>query len=244
MVLSTLRLKNQLLFSLPDAEWPCWQPLLEPVDLPAGKLLYERDADADTDLATWAAAAHDADFVLINPLHAAEQRNEAQRGLSHAEGRGFGGDHRPVGSGVDHEREGAALLQVDRHRHPQRCVEGGLQTCARGRRRRRLSLTTSVSIGFGLGPRTGQRRSNDAPPGGRKTQRSALGRRENGEVAEIVRNHTHEQLAKIFRAIADGDELRAETLTRNYLVAIAASSGSSSASASVKSPRMAKWFQT
>jgi GntR family transcriptional regulator, transcriptional repressor for pyruvate dehydrogenase complex len=51
------------------------------------------------------------------------------------------------------------------------------------------------------------------------------GRRENGEVAEIVRNHTHEQLAQIFRAIADGDEVRAETVTRNYLVAIAASSG-------------------
>ena len=51
------------------------------------------------------------------------------------------------------------------------------------------------------------------------------GRRENGEVAEIVRNHTHEQLAQIFRAIADGDEVRAETVTRNYLVGIAASSG-------------------
>ncbi len=51
------------------------------------------------------------------------------------------------------------------------------------------------------------------------------GRRENGEVAEIVRNHAHEQLAQIFRAIADGDEFRAETVTRNYLVAIAASSG-------------------
>ena len=51
------------------------------------------------------------------------------------------------------------------------------------------------------------------------------GRRENGEVAEIVRNHAHEQLAQIFRAIADGDEVRAETVTRNYLVAIAASSG-------------------
>jgi DNA-binding FadR family transcriptional regulator len=51
------------------------------------------------------------------------------------------------------------------------------------------------------------------------------GRRENGVVAEIVRNHTHEQLAQIFRAIADGDEVRAETVTRNYLVAIAASSG-------------------
>ncbi len=51
------------------------------------------------------------------------------------------------------------------------------------------------------------------------------GRRENGEVAEIVRNHTHAQLAQIFRAIADGDEVRAETVTRNYLVGIAASSG-------------------
>jgi GntR family transcriptional regulator, transcriptional repressor for pyruvate dehydrogenase complex len=50
------------------------------------------------------------------------------------------------------------------------------------------------------------------------------GRRENSEVAEIVRNHTYEQLAQIFRAIADGDELRAEAVTRNYLVAIAASS--------------------
>ena len=51
------------------------------------------------------------------------------------------------------------------------------------------------------------------------------GRRENDEVAEIVRNHTHEQLAQIFRAIADGDEFRAETVTRKYLVAIAASFG-------------------
>jgi GntR family transcriptional regulator, transcriptional repressor for pyruvate dehydrogenase complex len=51
------------------------------------------------------------------------------------------------------------------------------------------------------------------------------GRRENGEVAEIVRNHTHEQLAQIFRAIADGDVVRAEAVTRIYLVGIAASSG-------------------
>jgi GntR family transcriptional repressor for pyruvate dehydrogenase complex len=51
------------------------------------------------------------------------------------------------------------------------------------------------------------------------------GRRENGEVADLVRSHTYEQLAQIFRAIADGDEARAETVTRNYLVAIAASSG-------------------
>ncbi len=51
------------------------------------------------------------------------------------------------------------------------------------------------------------------------------GRRENGAVAEIVRNHTHGQLAQIFRAIADGDEVRAEAVTRNYLVGIAASSG-------------------
>ena len=41
MVFSTLRLKNQLLSSLPDAEWPYWHPWLECVDLPAGKLLYE-----------------------------------------------------------------------------------------------------------------------------------------------------------------------------------------------------------
>jgi DNA-binding FadR family transcriptional regulator len=51
------------------------------------------------------------------------------------------------------------------------------------------------------------------------------GRRENGEVADIVRNHTYEQLSQIFRAIADGDERRAESVTRSYLVAIAASSG-------------------
>lgn len=51
------------------------------------------------------------------------------------------------------------------------------------------------------------------------------GRRENGEVAEIVRNHTYEQLAQIFRAIVDGDAVRAEAVTRKYLVAIAASSG-------------------
>jgi CRP-like cAMP-binding protein len=36
-----LRLKNQLLSQLPDSEWPYWHPLLEVVDLPAGKLLYE-----------------------------------------------------------------------------------------------------------------------------------------------------------------------------------------------------------
>lgn len=41
MLLSSLRLRNQLLSSLPDAEWSYWHPLLEPVDLPAGKLLYE-----------------------------------------------------------------------------------------------------------------------------------------------------------------------------------------------------------
>lgn len=51
------------------------------------------------------------------------------------------------------------------------------------------------------------------------------GRRENAEVANIVVNHTYEQLAQIFRAIADGDEVRAETVTRAYLVEIAASSG-------------------
>jgi CRP-like cAMP-binding protein len=32
---------NRLLASLPQAEWQRWQPLLEPVDLPLGKVLYE-----------------------------------------------------------------------------------------------------------------------------------------------------------------------------------------------------------
>ncbi len=41
MVLSKLRSKNQLLASLPDTEWPYWHVLLEPVDLPAGRLICE-----------------------------------------------------------------------------------------------------------------------------------------------------------------------------------------------------------
>ena len=41
MVLSTLRSNNQLLASLSDTEWSCWQPWLELVELPAGKLLFE-----------------------------------------------------------------------------------------------------------------------------------------------------------------------------------------------------------
>lgn len=32
---------NQLLAALPDAEWQRWLPLLEPVDLPLGQVLYE-----------------------------------------------------------------------------------------------------------------------------------------------------------------------------------------------------------
>jgi DNA-binding FadR family transcriptional regulator len=51
------------------------------------------------------------------------------------------------------------------------------------------------------------------------------GHRENGTVAEIVRRHSHDQLQQIFRAIADGDEARAEAVTRNYLIGIAASLG-------------------
>ena len=51
------------------------------------------------------------------------------------------------------------------------------------------------------------------------------GRRVNGEVAEMVRNHASGQHAQIHRATADGDEVRAKTVTRNYVVAIAASSG-------------------
>ncbi|MBL9045870.1 MAG: FadR family transcriptional regulator [Tabrizicola sp.] len=48
------------------------------------------------------------------------------------------------------------------------------------------------------------------------------GHRENGAVAEIVRRHSHDQLVLIFRAIADGDEARAEAETRRYLIGIAA----------------------
>lgn len=33
--------KNQLLAALPDAEWQRWLPLLEPVDLPLGTVVYE-----------------------------------------------------------------------------------------------------------------------------------------------------------------------------------------------------------
>ena len=53
------------------------------------------------------------------------------------------------------------------------------------------------------------------------------GHREHGTVAEIVRRHSHEQLAEICHAIADHDEARAEALTRSYLISIAASLGQS-----------------
>jgi hypothetical protein len=33
--------QNHLLAALPEAEWQRWQPHLEPVDLPLGKVLYE-----------------------------------------------------------------------------------------------------------------------------------------------------------------------------------------------------------
>jgi CRP-like cAMP-binding protein len=36
--------KNQLLAALPEAEWKRWQPQLESVDLPLGKVLYESGA--------------------------------------------------------------------------------------------------------------------------------------------------------------------------------------------------------
>ena len=52
-----------------------------------------------------------------------------------------------------------------------------------------------------------------------------LGQSGGGIAPEIVRRHSSDQLAQIFRAIADGDEVRAEAVTRAYLVAIAASSG-------------------
>ena len=53
------------------------------------------------------------------------------------------------------------------------------------------------------------------------------GHRENGAVAEIVRRHSHDQLAAIFEAISEGDEARAEAVTRAYLIGIAASVGQS-----------------
>lgn len=53
------------------------------------------------------------------------------------------------------------------------------------------------------------------------------GHRENGAVAEIVRRHSHDQLSAIFRAISEGDEARAEAVTRAYLIGIAASVGQS-----------------
>jgi DNA-binding FadR family transcriptional regulator len=51
------------------------------------------------------------------------------------------------------------------------------------------------------------------------------GRRDSTEVADIVRSHSYAQLSQIFRAIADGDQARAEAVTRNYLLGIAAASG-------------------
>ena len=41
MTLSLDPLQNQLLAALPEAEWQRWQPQLELVDLPLGKVLYE-----------------------------------------------------------------------------------------------------------------------------------------------------------------------------------------------------------
>lgn len=51
------------------------------------------------------------------------------------------------------------------------------------------------------------------------------GHREKGVVAEIVRRHSYEQLSEILRAIEKGDETAAETVTRSYLIGMAASSG-------------------
>ena len=51
------------------------------------------------------------------------------------------------------------------------------------------------------------------------------GHRETGVVADIVRRHSHAQLAAIFRAIAERDEARAESVTRTYLIGLAASTG-------------------
>lgn len=51
------------------------------------------------------------------------------------------------------------------------------------------------------------------------------GHRANGTVAELVRRHSYDQLRMIFEAITAHDEARAETVTRDYLIGIAASTG-------------------
>ena len=51
------------------------------------------------------------------------------------------------------------------------------------------------------------------------------GHKEKSVVAEIVRRHSHDQLAKIYEAIERRDEAAAEEVTRGYLIGIAASSG-------------------
>lgn len=50
------------------------------------------------------------------------------------------------------------------------------------------------------------------------------GRQAHAPVAELVRQHIHEQLRAIVEAIASGDRSRAETAVRQYLVGLAASS--------------------
>jgi len=49
------------------------------------------------------------------------------------------------------------------------------------------------------------------------------GHQECGNVADIVRHYTYEQLLEIFKAISAGDETQAESVTRAYLIGIAAS---------------------
>jgi CRP-like cAMP-binding protein len=41
MALASDPRKNQLLAALPESEWQRWQPLLEPVEMPLGQVLYE-----------------------------------------------------------------------------------------------------------------------------------------------------------------------------------------------------------
>jgi hypothetical protein len=41
MPISAEQRENSLLAALPDPEWQRWEPLLEPVDMPLGEVLYE-----------------------------------------------------------------------------------------------------------------------------------------------------------------------------------------------------------
>ena len=44
MPISAEQRENSLLAALPDPEWRRWEPLLQPIDMPLGQVLYEPGA--------------------------------------------------------------------------------------------------------------------------------------------------------------------------------------------------------